>query len=530
MFTQVNQISQNIKTPAFLLQIIRNVESKIKRSVNDTEEDKIIDYITQYITNNNFTEIPIDKLIIMLTNIIIEKLHLLYGHENAIDIHEMLKENIGETIGLTPTEKDIKKIEQSSIKVNIGSIFGLDTMSEVIKKSKEPISSVNSAYFLLDSRYRILENDGTNYLKWGHINNLVRAQGTYNSIGNIRDIISIKIMKYKLPKVASAINAYNKITTLIYELCSQSCVAHEERRYHFMGDTKIIDNWIEVDSDDFSKGEFKFNKPITHLDSMTVTFGSPLTPVILDKDRLLGTITYDNPTIINFPEFHNISTNDIVYITNFTTLNLSYDSLEISGMNSVNGLVATVITPTSISIPVDTTKIITPISGVINPQKENLIGMVTVTENSINIVGIGTDFTVDFKINEYIFLETGTIHQIKTIVDSTHLILYNVYNGETCDYTYGVTNNSIFGVGTLFTSELSDGDVIIIMDGVSNTLYKIKKIQSNTELTLETSYNGLIGMGFNITKNNNNNKTISVFFGSKRVFLPIEITYLSAPN
>jgi hypothetical protein len=529
MFGQSNQISQTINNPAFLIQIIRNIESKIKRSVNDEEEDKILNYIKQ-VSYSYFTGVPPNRIITILTDTVIEELHLNHCYEKVIDIHEMLKNNIGETIALEPSQQDIDKIKHTSVKVNIGSIFGLDTMSDVVKKINEPISSVNSVYFLLDSRYRILENDGTTYLKWGHINSLVRAQGTYNSVGNIRDLISVKIMKYRLPKVASAVNVYDKITTLIYELCPQSCVAHEERRYHFMGDTKIVGNWIEVDSDDFSKGEFKFNKPITHLDSMTVSFGSPLEPVILDKDRLLGTITYTNPTIINFPESHNLVTSDIVYITNFTSLNPPYDSFEISSMNSVSGLVSTVITPTSISVPVDTTNIITTVSGTVNPQKSNLVGMVNVIKNSVNVVGIGTNFTVDFSTNTYIFLLTGTIHKIKTIIDSNHLILYDVYKGETCECTYGVTDNTIFGVGTSFTSDLNNGDVIIITDGGDNPSYKIKNIQSSTELTIETAYDGLIGAGFSIEKNNSNNKIISVFFGSKRIFLPLEITYLSASN
>ena len=62
------------------------------------------------------------------------------------------------------------------------------------------------------------------------------------------------------------------------------------------------------------------------------------------------------------------------------------------------------------------------------------------------------------------------------------------------------------------------------------SLYEVKKIKSGTELILKTPYDGAIGTGFSVEKNNSNGKAISVFFGSKRVFLPIEITYLSAPN
>ena len=117
-------------------------------------------------------------------------------------------------------------------------------------------------------------------------------------------------MPFRIPAVASAITPYNRITTFVYELCPQSYVAHEERRFHFIGDVEFkLGGWLEVCSDNFSDGEFKFNKPITHLDSMTITFATPLEPIVFDKDRLLGTITsYASPTVIQFPENHNLTT------------------------------------------------------------------------------------------------------------------------------------------------------------------------------------------------------------------------------
>ena len=86
-------------------------------------------------------------------------------------MHEMLKDSLGDTVGQQIADQHkIKKEAGDIVEVNIESVFGLHDISTIVKQINEPISSVNNAYFLLDSRYRILGNDGTKFFKWGHIN------------------------------------------------------------------------------------------------------------------------------------------------------------------------------------------------------------------------------------------------------------------------------------------------------------------------------------------------------------------------
>jgi hypothetical protein len=531
MFKQSTYITQLIKSPTILIQIVRVIERKLNRNITDLEETKILNYI-QHIPQSYLENIPSEQLINKLSKKTIAELHLNNYYDSTIDIHEMLKNNIGETLSLEPTQQDMDKIAKESLNVNVGSIFGFDDMATVIKKINEPISSVNTAYFLLDSKYRILENDGTSYFKWGHINSLVRAQGTYNSIGNIRDIISIKVMKYRLPNVNNVITPYGRVTMLIHELSPQSFVAHEERRFHFIGETIIVNDYVEVCSDDFSDGEFKFNKPITHLGTITLSFATPLEPVLLDKDRLQGTITsYTNPTTITFPEYHNLLPTDNIYINNFTTKNNTNDESIINKMNIHTGLKSTKIDETSISVPVDTSSIINTLSGTVDSPSELLAGTITVTNNSNIIIGIGTSFVSDFNNSDYIEIQDGAsngIFKISKINSNNKLTINTAYPKLSGTSFYRKTSTIIMGTLTKFQKELYVNDYIMIDDGATNPLFKIISIQSNTQLTIENPYNGIDGIGFTINKNNNANKNISVFFGSKRVFIPIEIVYLSS--
>jgi hypothetical protein len=519
--------------PSYLIRIVTEIESQIKRELNDKEEDMVVSYAEQAIKNKT-SNISIEKLTNIIVESVIEELHLNHCNHNVVDVHEMLKHNLyDQKIDQDLIDKHKAKVEQNKIvEVNIESVFGLHDISTIVKKVNEPISSVNTAYFILDSRYRILGNDGTSFFKWGHINSLVRSQGTYNSVGNIRDIINVKLLPFRIPSVASAITPYNRISTFIQELCPQSYVAHEDSRFHFLGDVKsIVGKWIEVDPDNFSKGEFKFNKPITHLDSITMSFGSPLEPIIFDKDRLQGTIsTYGNPTEIEFPELHNLTTGDIVYITKFNTKNPDGDDLLINQINKSSGNIATVINSTKISIPVNTSSLASTLTGTITAPSSNPAGTITATKLSNIIVGIGTTFLTDFVVGDYIQIQNNNnlVYKIISVLTNTKLTIQIPFADTSGTFTYKKTGISIIGNTTSFSDELNVGDNVIINDGATNPSYTVATIPNVSEFTITQPYIGSNGAGFTVNKDNIIPGNIGVFFGSKRLFIPMEITYLSS--
>lgn len=354
----IKQIYSIKKNPEFVLRIVKSIETEIHRSINHEEENLVIS-VVKNLPNRYFSEYSIDAIVIIIKNIIIEEFAITQCEINTVDTHEILKHTIDTNIK-NETPKNI---------------------STLVKKINDPISSVHTAYLLLDSKYRILENDGTEYFSWGYMNQLTISQGTVNSLGNIRDIISMVLMSYKIPNVSSADNVYDLVTLSIEEFISQSTIAHNGRRYHFMGcveRNKSTAQWLSICSDDFHKGEYKFNKPITSLDKITIKFGSPIEPIIFDKDRLHGIITYGSPTIFNFTENHNLMTNDIVYIDTFNTNNRSFDCFVINNINNKNGQPATVLSTTSISIPVNSSSIITTLTGTVTTPIMILLGTITV--------------------------------------------------------------------------------------------------------------------------------------------------------
>lgn len=513
---------QLIKTSNdFITNIVRKIENVINRKINIIEEDIIISAIRNTPDKIFYTD-SIEHIITLIKNVVVDEITISHCDNNVVDTHEILKKKIN------PDYVEIKKKEhKKKVNVNLDSVFGYSDISTLIKKANEPISSVNNIHLLLDTRYRVLENDGTEYFKWNHIDKLVTAQGTVNSVDTIRDVISLHIMPYRIPISSSAITDYNLITVSIEEFTAQSFIAHENRRFHFLGciDSQV-GSWLQICSDNYNNGEYNFNIPITTVNTLTIKLGTPLEPIIFDKDRLNGTIVYSNPLIINFTEPHNNISTNVIYIDTFTTLNPGYDSELINMVNKKIGHKVTLISPTSLSIPVDASGVINTLTGTLSAPYTILPGSVLATINSAVIIGIGTSFITDFVVNDYIEVQNQAF-QINSIQSDTQITLTEIYKTQTGNYTYRKTDVTVTGTGTLFKSEVAIGDNLVVIDGGSSPNFIIKSIQSDTTLTLETPYNGLNGAAFTINKNNSVAGHNSIYFGSKRIFIPIALKYLS---
>jgi hypothetical protein len=527
-----NKINSVKNNPAFALNIIEMIENEIGREVTTIEENLVISAIKN-MPISYFKQRTMENIITLIKDTVIDEIAIVHCDINDVDTHEMLKNTID------PNKKDndnMKKEKKKDhiVEINVDSIFGYDDIATLVKKVNEPINSVNTIYLLLDTRHRNLENDGTKYFKWDYINKMAISQGTVNSLGDIRDIISMNVMPYRIPAVPSAINDYNLITMSIEEFSPQAVIAHEDRRFHFIGciDEKV-DDWLIICSKDYNNAEYKFNKPITTLNTITTRFGSPLTPITFNKDRLPGTITYGNPTIFSFDEEHKLNavTPSTVYVSSFTTLNTRYDSDIMGQMTNISGILGTVLTPSSISVPVDTSDIVTALTGTVAVPSVNLVGTILATTNSNSIIGTGTSFNTDFNINDYVQIKNNTnnpIFQIKNILSDTQITLKEKYVSGTGSYGYRFTGLTINGTGTLFTTELNINDNVIINDGGTSPNYIIKTILSDELLLLETPYDGLNGAGFVISKDNSTTNVWDVYFGSKRMFMMLQLSYLSS--
>jgi hypothetical protein len=310
-------------------------------------------------------------------------------------------------------------------------------------------------YILLDTRYRLLDNDGTRYFKWNFLSNNTITQGTVNALFDVQNIIAMRTYPIRIPYVSNLDNAYKRVTMYISEFSGQSIIGQESRNYHFIYKSSVDNRFIDLDPSAVAQNSyFKFKQPINRLDTLTVTFASPLQTVLFDTDRLNMNITaYAANTTLVALQDHNLETGDTVYITNFTTANPVYDVNVITAINNPDGIIVTYVNATTITIPVDSSSLL--------------------------------------------FTGPGNI---------------NVVNGSP----------TIVGNTTVFLTTFRPGDIISIL-GVK---YTITSITSDTSLTISTNYAGVTANNLIYVKNNTVTTTPTVYFGSKRAFIPIEFEYI----
>ena len=187
---------------------------------------------------------------------------------------------------------------------------------------------------------------------------------------------------------------------------------------------------------------------------ITISLASPLEPVVFDPDRACGVITsYANPTVIEFPSNHNLLNNDIVYISQYTSVNPSMDGNILRSINISKGLVATVTTPKEITIPIDTSSF-----------KFTLTGLVSPTVASPTLNGIGTDFIGELHTGDKIIITDGTDNPsfiVKSIQSNTVLTLTTPYNG-------------VAGVGFTVEKNNTISDIISVYFGSKRIFFTLE--------------------------------------------------------
>jgi hypothetical protein len=540
-----------------------NIKNKLNRRINDGERRYISTFVKK-INPEILNKQSLNKIINVLTSTLIEEFNKFKTRDYVVDTHETMKNELGlpsESDGIhliydlpqpvtfdnvevsssnnkplasaiSDMKIDNKSNSSSSDGSSITNIFGISNISDLSKELYHNPLKLANTYLYLDSRYRTLDTNGTTQFTWDHVNNLTRQQGSVNTVGIIQDIISMKVYPVRLPYTSSADNDYKRITMLVNEFAAQSFIAHENRRFHFMFNVENNNQWMELTASDNNDGEFKFTKPVTKLDSITVSFGSPTEPVIFDTDRMNASITTIGfPTIITTVLDHNLQTGDRIYIDTFSTKSLINDQNIINSVNNSSGHIIIVTSQTEFSIPIDTSPIITPLTGTISAPSIILAGTVTPVFNTVLVSGTSGTFIADFSANDFIYIFNGgvrNVYQIASITDNNNLKLTSVYLDAVGTFAYKYTSLVLTGIGTLFLNELKSGDNITISDGVLNPSFKILSILNNTTMTLSTPYNGADGVGFTSIKDNQIDTLIfSTFFGSKRIFIPIELTYIT---
>jgi hypothetical protein len=348
--------------------IINIAETSFDKPLNKLEVTNIINYISQL----NFTKLYNNyKGNVDTTNTnIISSYKAYINNSKSFDLQEYQKKSLeaDTSVAYNPGELLRNKETSDNNSVNIAALLAnfpkLSTESDQVNFTKifNYQSLLRDSNILIDSRYQNLANTDRTRIPFTIVNNTktkIPGSGIITSIGLIQDILEIEIFPFSIPYISAADNYYKKITMSILELSSISIDAYEDSQFHFMFTAVKNKNLIDLIP---INTIFRFYKPIAKLTDFTLRFGSPLNPIVFDKDRLYTSfIDYtSNPGILTFNEDHNLLSGDIVYITNFTSNDPAKDLNIINEINSKTGHLCTRTDNTSISINIDFTLILFP--------------------------------------------------------------------------------------------------------------------------------------------------------------------------
>lgn len=198
-------------------------------------------------------------------------------------------------IKITSTKSSTKSLIKSS--TNIEKLFNLNISK--IAKSLNPLK-LKSLYIMLDSSNNIYMTKSDTKLKWNFTYDGILRLGTVTSFKKVYNFVGMRCYNIKLnvypasdlfgdaeapPVIEKAYLPWylkdREASILVEELSAQSYIAHEDRRFHFIGKCPdpAYSADLAIDFDRYNKGYFWFAKPIYELTTITLSIGNPVTVV-----------------------------------------------------------------------------------------------------------------------------------------------------------------------------------------------------------------------------------------------------------
>jgi hypothetical protein len=382
-------------TDDFYTKISNAVSKQMGRQLFSTEVEETKSFIRK-LDPSLLGPIYKEKTIKIAVSTLVDEFKKFNCNTEQDNIQQTLRNTIGTTSESSTVYSIYDKIDQNNLStpkapvavalptsIDISKIFGKSNYRDTAI-ALNPDSLYRKNFIILDSRYRILNNSVSSPItsfSWAYVlQSISNSQGTVSSIGNVRDVMALRIYPCRIPYVKSADNKYSRVSILINEIASQSFIAHENTNFHFMLKSVVDDTFINLDTQDYNDGYYYFEKPITYMPSITLSFGSPIEKISFDNDRDLCTIdcfsiqpltkiTTGWPTA----NPHNLKNGDTVYFSNFKVASVDPILVEenainealTNSVNRIEGWIISVIDSTSFSIELDMTTIQSPTADVV---------------------------------------------------------------------------------------------------------------------------------------------------------------------
>ena len=353
----------------FLIRVEKFVEGLTESNLSAYEKKKLRNFVEK-----NYEFVRGQRTVVQVAELAMEFI----SEENP---EESLKKTQKESLA-NPEENPEEKEYLSRSNLDLVSFLGLDTFDRFISEVN-PQAKRKRAYMCLDSRYARF-NQACTRLTWDFTNNLNVINNSTNVVGPVRDITWIRMHSIVVRKFDSI---PKRATILIEELSAQAFILPSGRRFHFVGllndlqnpinfgnrnafivgqgvpDFTIFDKYELLAGYKFNDGYYRFNKPITTLNEITVSIGNPDTLVVLPKYE------FTNVTVIDVqPGFLDLELNEPHYYISpnsaYTFAIGTWYSVFVDGFNSsdssVNDLINSreftivdILSPTSIRLSFD---------------------------------------------------------------------------------------------------------------------------------------------------------------------------------
>jgi hypothetical protein len=416
---------------------------------------------------------------------------------------------------------------------------------------KQPVAvKTKKAYLFLDSKYRIANSRFNEVFSWSYFNESYTMPGTTAAVSKIKDIIAIKVYPIRLPAFQNAsgyphmIAKYKSVNMLIEEFSGQSLVASNGLRYHFQFSvTPTSDGWYDLRTLKQSRGEFVFNKPITTLNTISLSFSSPRQKITtFYQDHTSSTTSGGNPATIaidpqsNPPVVLNDAGNRVSF-SNFIYTDPALKSVQ-DALGRQEGFTISAAPPTNVLMPVRYYyNVPVDISGAVNIAATeyyiNTTGTVSYTAGSNVLTGTGTLFMSELSNGDIILVDT-IVMSVVSITSDTQLTTTHTWTSAKSGSavrkqaigTVSAVAGSVYitGIGTNFLAYLV-GDII----NTVNDQLTIEKIVSSTAVVVKTPATFSATTAFVMYRSpmiGAADIKFTTYYESTRLLVPLEITML----
>lgn len=185
-----------------------------------------------------------------------------------------------------PSNEDSKLLQADNTQPELdkslilSDFLGINDLTE-FKMLFNPESMYVHYYLVLDSDFRDTTEENPAAITkftWRYAPTQYTGTGFCNSVGVIRDIIGMRMYQPRVPFLPAMNTDAKRVSVLIEEMKAQAFIAENGRRFHFLLRPNFIAGQtdIELSTEDYNDGIFNFRKPITKMDSFTLSFGDPL--------------------------------------------------------------------------------------------------------------------------------------------------------------------------------------------------------------------------------------------------------------